>query len=339
MAEPFYWEERGAWYVNLTKADGKRGRVKLHRTKKKAFEMWKEMDPHLSATDPLVASVADDWIGSLKARVKSNTLSQGHLTNAQSCSLEFLATKSKRRWSEFTRDTVTQYAADQEWATSTKRKRMSLLRSLSAYGHDEKQLPDNLAKIKKPRETSRTYFATPSDYKAIVNHVMEGNILRKPFALLVAGLWLTGARPSELAKAQLKHIKGSAIVLEEHKNSRKSDKPRVIYLDARAMVVVTTSIAGRTDPEAFIFVDSRGAAYNRDSIRNRISRSREKLKLSDDLVAYSFRHGYAHRALSSGVEVATIATLMGTSVDLIINTYGHLHDNHSVLSIAAGRVK
>ncbi len=82
------------------------------------------------------------------------------------------------------------------------------------------------------------------------------------------------------------------------------------------MAVVNRSIAGRTDPEAFIFVDSRGAAYNRDSIRNRVSRARKKLGLSPFLVAYSFRHGYAHRALSSGVEVATIATLMGTSVEL-----------------------
>ncbi len=63
MAEPFFWEERGAWYVNLTKSNGKRGQVKLHAVKKKAFAIWKEMDPHLSATDPLVASVADDWIG------------------------------------------------------------------------------------------------------------------------------------------------------------------------------------------------------------------------------------------------------------------------------------
>lgn len=339
MAEPFFWEDRDAWYVNLTKASGKRGRVKLHRTKKKAFEIWKAMDPHLSATDPLVASVADDWIGNLKARVQSSTVSQGHLDNAQSCSLDFLAANGKRRWSDFTRDTVTQYVAGQSWASSTKRKRMSLLRSLSAYGHDEKRLPDNLAKIKKPRETSRNYFATLSDYRSLVEHAMDGNKLRKPFAMFVAGLWLTGARPSELAKAQIKHLEGSSIVLYEHKNSRKTGRPRVIYLDGRGMAVVNASIEGRTDPEAFIFVDSRGAPYNRDSIRNRFSRAREKLGLSDDLVAYSLRHGYAHRALSSGVEVATIAVLMGTSVDLVMKTYGHLHDNQSVLSIAAGRVR
>ncbi len=32
MAEPFFWEERGAWYDNVTKPDRKRGRVKLLET-------------------------------------------------------------------------------------------------------------------------------------------------------------------------------------------------------------------------------------------------------------------------------------------------------------------
>jgi integrase len=339
MSEPFWWEERQAWYVNLNKANGKRGRVKLHATKKRAFELWKAMDTAKAATDPLLAAISDEWIGNLKARVLSGTLSQGHLDNATSCVLEYLATHKTRRWSDFTRDNVTQYVSEQSWATSTKRKRMGLLRSLSSYGHQEHKLPDNLAKLKRPRETSRDYFATAEDYRQLVEHTMTSYAPRRPFAMYLAALWHTGARPGELAGAKIKHRRGNAIILDEHKNARKTGRPRAIYLSDRAQVVVNMAIGERTDPEAYIFGDARGNTLSMECVGRRIAIAREKRGLSPSLVAYSLRHGYAHRALTSGVEVATIATLMGTSVELIINTYGHLHDAQNVLASAAGRVR
>lgn len=45
MAEPFFWEERQAWYVNVTKPNGKRGRLKLHKTKSKALQLWSPRSP------------------------------------------------------------------------------------------------------------------------------------------------------------------------------------------------------------------------------------------------------------------------------------------------------
>ena len=41
---------------------------------------------------------------------------------------------------------------------------------------------------------------------------------------------------------------------------------------------------------------------------------------------YAFRHSYATRWLASGGDPVTLALLMGTSVEMIAKTYGHLSE-------------
>lgn len=286
-----------------------------------------------------MATIANDWIGVLKNRVKSRTLSAGHLENSTTCVTHYLNDHPNQRWSKFTKDAVTKWVAAQDgWGPSTSRTRIGLLRQLSAYASESKGLRDNLAKIEKPAETTRDYYATPSDYRAIVEYVMGHNKPGRQFALFIAVLWHTGARPGELAGATIRHVKEGQIVLSEHKNARKQKTKRVIYLNTCAAIALAQAIDGRTSKDDLIFLDSRGNPLHKDSIRNRLARARDKSSLSSKLVAYSFRHGYAYRALGKGIEIATLATLMGTSVEQIMRTYGHLAENQALLADAANRV-
>ena len=52
---------------------------------------------------------------------------------------------------------------------------------------------------------------------------------------------------------------------------------------------------------------------------------------------YSYRHTYITDALERGVDVATVAELVGTSVETIQRHYGHLSTRHNHLKEAAAK--
>ena len=55
----------------------------------------------------------------------------------------------------------------------------------------------------------------------------------------------------------------------------------------------------------------------------------EAAGLDDALTPYSMRHTYASFALDAGVTLFELARLMGTSIKVIDDTYGHLvRDSH-----------
>ncbi len=54
------------------------------------------------------------------------------------------------------------------------------------------------------------------------------------------------------------------------------------------------------------------------------------------MVNYRFRHAAASTLLMLGVDVPTVAELLGTSAEMIYRNYGHILDKH--LEQAAGKL-
>jgi integrase len=242
------------------------------------------------------------------------------------------------RWDAFTLDTVYDHANREAWSNDTKRTRMTALKTLSNYGAKTFGLKDNLIGLQLPTKRRREKHVTREEYNQLVDGVFACN--RKStygFAMFLAVLWHTGARPGELMSAEVSQFDGSRIVLTKHKNERKSEKPRVIYLTPPAVVAVKMSIDGRGAGK--IFCDSRGNPLRKDSLRNRLNRILKAQNMDMSIVAYSFRHGYATRALEAGVDVATLAELMGTSVEMIGKNYGHLDARRDFLAQKAMMVR
>ena len=69
-----------------------------------------------------------------------------------------------------------------------------------------------------------------------------------------------------------------------------------------------------------------------NAVRLRICRIREKLGLKDDVSAYLIRHAFGTNAVVNGVDVVTVAELMGhKSVEMISTVNCHLAEQRTHL--------
>ncbi|MFU7558762.1 hypothetical protein ACMFWY_08780 [Roseiconus sp. JC912] len=68
-----------------------------------------------------------------------------------------------------------------------------------------------------------------------------------------------------------------------------------------------------------------------------MKRLTEKLDIDPSLVPYSYRHTYITDCLERGVDIATVAELVGTSVQMIERHCGHLSKRHDHLRASAAR--
>ena len=141
-----------------------------------------------------------------------------------------------------------------------------------------------LAKIPKPGIDARTRIPTPEETKAILAGA------HKRFRIVYQALRLSGARPNELARAQISDYdsKKRMILLRSHKTARKTGRPRVIPVGTKLARLLTISIGKRkTGP---IFTTPRGVAWTVNNLSTQFKRLRDLAGISDELVLYSARH-------------------------------------------------
>jgi integrase len=186
--------------------------------------------------------------------------------------------------------------------------------------------------IKKPQSGRRERIVAKEEQQEIL-----GAIKDEPFQQFVFAMQETGCRPSEVARVTAADVNFEAglWVLIQHKTSKKTRRPRVVYLTP-AMVELTRKLAEK-HPQGVLFRGPRGGKpFSRNGIRCRFRRLREKLPHLAGVVAYSYRHTFATEALANGVGIAQVAELMGhTSTEMVSSVYGHLAERLSHMREAA----
>jgi len=122
-----------------------------------------------------------------------------------------------------------------------------------------------------------------------------------------------------------------------HKRAR-TGKPRTILLTDRCIAIVER--LSRKYPSGPIFRPrcARGPGgvlkMRQGLAENTLYRACDLIRKKTGLtnfVPYSFRHTFAFRWLRAGKPIAALATVLGTSVTLIEETYGHMGDQHDYL--------
>jgi integrase len=103
---------------------------------------------------------------------------------------------------------------------------------------------------------------------------------------------------------------------------------RDVPLTRRALAAIDAMPARISTP--LLFPASKGGFIDLDNWRRREWRpGLDAAGLDSDLTPYAMRHTYASFALDAGVTLFELARLMGTSVKVIDETYGHLvRDSH-----------
>ncbi len=340
-AQPFFWQARNAWYINVV-VNGKPTKRKLADTKSKAFDVWKS---HLKTatenkSNPMFLTVGTQWLEvqadrftreevskTWLARVSRTveTFGEGraHPLTCMDITPEFADTWIKGKSSNYARTELAVIKQILKWATSRK-----LLTTNPLDGH---ALP--------PMKARRRILT-------VKEHNQLCRASGRKFKPLLRFAWMVGCRPGELRGLRWSQVDDniSRAVMLQHK-SDKTGKPRVIYFPERAQKLLREYKKASIDRRAklgvgadFVFINHRRKPWTKNAVVSRMQAIRKVTGL--DCVAYNYRHTWITRALLSGVDIATVAVLSGhSSVAMIARTYGHLDQHSNHLRDAASKVK
>ena len=109
--------------------------------------------------------------------------------------------------------------------------------------------------------------------------------------------------------------------------SLKETAARRITLSGEALGIVQKLCEGRK-PDAPIFTDPKGRAWDRCTLDMRFKHVRRRAKVREDVTIYSFRHLWISEALMAGIDPATVSKMAGTSIAMIEKVYGHYRNDH-----------
>lgn len=148
----------------------------------------------------------------------------------------------------------------------------------------------------------------------------------------------TGARPSEMAALTWNDVdlENGVAILREHKTARtqRTPRPRVIQL-VPVVVRLLRYLASRcplsTDR---VFLTARGTPWNRWNLCLRMRRLREKANVPADAKLYGIRHQFGTQSIVNGVDLKTLAELMGHTTTRMTEHYIHLAGRQSHLAAA-----
>ncbi len=322
---PWYRAARDAWYVEI---DGKQKLLaKGKANKDKALAAFHRLmldrpDADRPAQDLSVPVLCDLFLGSLQARCRPETFAwyRGYLQAFVS-----FPRAARLPAAKVTEEFVTAWVDSRpKWGRSSRRAAIGCLKQAFAWAEKTRRLAaDPIRGMKKPGAVARLRVLTAAERATILAAVRDGE-----FRDYVVALQETGARPSEVATVTAADVDLAQGVwtLDTHKTRTKTGKPRVIYLTPAAVELTRRKIAALTPGDAGpLFRNRRGRPFNRNAVRIRFMRLRQKHAELAGVTAYAYRHTFATDALENGVGIAQVAELLGhTSTEMVMRCYSKL---------------
>ncbi|WP_437225050.1 tyrosine-type recombinase/integrase [Planctomicrobium sp. SH661] len=252
-----------------------------------------------------------------------------------------IAALGPRPWAELSREDLldwihanTHWPDGREKAKATIRSYLICVQLLQNYGREFHEGPEILKPrdLEKPTGARRERIPTPADVRQILKAADPA------WSVIYRALRLTGARPSELTGATIEQIEfpsGSTLaesltagkctlVLEQHKTSRKTGKPRRIPLGKQVAPLFIESIGTRDSGP--IFHDAAGRSWTVPRISKKFRQLRDKLGLPADLVLYSTRHEFGS-AVTKKFGIFQAKELLGHSDIATTQRYSHLSED------------
>lgn len=158
------------------------------------------------------------------------------------------------------------------------------------------------------------------------------------FRRVLVFLRFTGARPGELRNLTWDKVRSDvrAAIFPTHKTSatQREKKPRRVALNSVALKLLTwLGCHGRRS--TYVFVNRDRRQWTTGAICCHLRRLRVRVGLPSDVKLYGCRHAYGTGAILNGVELATLAELMGHENVEMTRYYVHLSGRADHLSAAA----
>jgi integrase len=353
---PWWWDARQCW---ATQIDGKRHTAPKsigRRDLKAAGEWFDTLRSRPASAESTVGELAAAWLDWDAQRVKAGRRDSEAAGAARARLRRICRTRLDRRdlgdwpaarlrvdhadalatiWRAkgvspgYLRDLVMALKAMLAWASRAVEGRGPLIRS------------NPLAEAKvPPLPPAEERYAERSEAAAWLRW-LRGRASRD-FVLLQRVLIHTGARPSEWTRAKVSDLDVRRWVLtrRDWKAARATGRVRRVFVPVRLRRSLLRQ-ASRLPSDVWLFTSPRGLRWGKSNLGTTTQRQREAARaagvpLQARLTCYLWRHVAASDLLMKGVDIATVAELLGTSPQQITRTYGHLLKGH--LAAAAERL-
>ena len=331
VAQPFHRPNRNMWFVHFNGRE-----EKLSSDKQEAYRLYYALmsrEPELARPAPdrlLVIALIDDFMEWARCN-RSPATYDIYLRLIQQFATAIPKTLTVAELKPF-HVTRVMDANSANWSQNTKRDFAATVQRAFNWAERQGIIEKNpLKNLEKPAAVARELVVNPADYARILEAVKEPN-----FRELIELAWETGCRPVELRKIEARHVDQDRIVFPptEAKGKRKH---RVIYLgtDKAKEIVARLCVA---NPTGCILLNSEGRPWVKDAINCAFFRLKKKLGIKFHMGA--FRKGFVTEALKNGVDVSTLAGLMGhANGNMIASVYSKVAQDPVWMAEAAKRAK
>jgi integrase len=346
MRKPFYRAARKCWYVK-----GPTGEfIRLDPDETVAHQLWNRMldagnSDHPNAT---FLSLCEAFLAEHEFDTSPAEFERWQKLLTSFCN----SVSSSAVWRTITKGRVLKWLKEPKpgrlrkdgscglakpWGLSRQRQAGAILKRVFRWAHNEGKIARNpLAELKLEESESRVVVVRPEVHAMLIEHLRKTKESR-PFAIyLIASK--CGARPAQIrdvTAANVFHVGDSMIWrFDEHKTKKKTKKPLTVYLSPCLQTLTKILLANHT--EGSLFVNADGQPWLKDTVVRKMDRLRTKLKLPPDVIAYAYRHTFATDALLAGVQIATVAALLGhKDTRMVAKVYGHLgeHQGHLIEAV------
>jgi integrase len=333
QSKPWFRTSASSWYATLNGRKVSLG-VSGKQNKKAATAAWHKLlseglkpSPEPKA-DVTVKAVIDAFLADAESRVASVTFE----VYERFCRF-FRADKGELKADALTLPMVEAWARKTEWSGSTRHDALGILATAFKWAERADLIARNpLVGIRKPPKASR-------GSKALISAGEHARLVACAdplFRAYLQLLWLTGARPGEIASLHAEEIdyQQGLVIREKHKEAHLG-KSRVIFLSAEALAI----IKGIGCESGLLFRGEDGQQMTAQAIGKRMQRLCIKAGIKSR-TPYGYRHTFGTSALVNGVPDAHVAALMGHSgTNMLHRHYSHLTARARALRDALGKVR
>jgi integrase/recombinase XerC len=349
---PWFRQSKNAWYVTLADGRKKSLGVSGEQNEKEAVQAWHRLMAGMPLEPPQIAPQTAELPKAIpNVEVKSvsvqsvitafltdakGRMTVGCLRNYRLFLTTFAERYGQREVESLTVSEAEAYVRKPKWSSTYKANCLAAIITAFRWAKRERLISRSpLNGLRKPVRASR-------GAKAIVSadiHARLAEIAPMPFKAFLQLLWLTGARPGEIARLKAEDIDGenSVVLLNEHKTAHLG-KSRVLFLSPEAVEI----IRGLGVQNGLLFPsenENGDGVMTAQAIGCRLRRLCIKAGVKH-CIAYGYRHGFATDALANGVPDAQVAALLGHSGTAMLHKhYSHLGSRSKVLRTALANIR
>ncbi len=178
--------------------------------------------------------------------------------------------------------------------------------------------------LKQPRAGRRDNVVPDVHHKHILDLTRD-----QDFRDLVAFAWETGARALECFAIEARHYDPHASRLVFPLGEEKMERiPRIIYLTEQANEIIQR--LSNCFPRGKLFRNTNGVPWDANNTSCRFRYLAKKIGVKYCLTDY--RHTFATRLLTAGVDALTVSILLGhADTSMLSRVYAHINHDHGYL--------